>query len=91
MSEPKFFPEDEVKEMRSKHSKSSARWGKLFDESNEQSKDAVLDLGLLLTYLMKNLKDDSYIEKCIKMLESEQAIEIAKWSFESARETEKES
>ncbi len=86
-----FFREDDVKEIKKKAVKEAIgklgeRWGKLYDESAEQSKDALNDLALLLTYLMMDLKADPYIEKYFKMLESKVAIDMASSSLKLARE-----
>ena len=89
--EPGFFRENHVEEEKKKAVKEAVgklgeRWGKLYDESAEQSKDALNDLALLLTYLMMDLKADPYIEKYFKMLESKVAIDMASSSLKLARE-----
>ena len=82
-----FFREDDVKEIKKKVLRElGERWGKLYDESAEQSKDALNDLALLLTYLMMDLKADPYIEKYFEMLESKVAIDMASSSLKLARE-----
>ena len=89
--EPGFFRENHVKEIKKKAveeavGKLGGRWGKLFDESAEKSKDALSDLALLLTYLMMDLKASPDIEEYFKMLKSEVAIDMASRSLKIARE-----
>ncbi len=89
--ETAFFREDDVKEIKKKAveealGKLGERWGKLYDESAEKSKDAFGDLGLLLTYLMMDLKASPHIEKYFKMLNSKVAIDMASRSLKLARE-----
>lgn len=87
MSETKFFKEHDVKKALTKL---GDRWGKLFDESAEESKDALNDLGLLLIYLMMDLGCSPHIEKYFKMLESEVAKDIASSSLKAARDIAEE-
>ena len=66
-----FFREDKLREALSEL---TDKWGKLFDESAKESKDAFNDLGLFLTYLIMDLKCDPHIEEYYKMSESKVAL-----------------
>ena len=87
MSEPRFIKLDEAEEaMRKGLKELGAKWGKLWDESAEESKDALNDLGLLLIYLFMQLEDDSFIDQCFKMITSKVAQDIAQRSLLIARD-----
>jgi len=83
MSEPIFFREEEVKKLLGKL---GGRWGKLWDESVEESKNALNNLGLLLIYLILDLKVNPNIKKHFEVLKSQTAKNIAISAFEVAQE-----
>jgi len=81
MAETGFYREDFVREeIKEAEKKLGDKWGKLFDELSEDSKDTIGELRLLLVYLFKDLRveADEIEEKYIKNLKDERAVETAK-------------
>lgn len=80
MQETKFFREDDVDEMLKAEAKKNARWIKLHDQLDENCRETLSRLRLMLVFLFKNLGDspEDIEEKYIKNLKDETATETAR-------------
>ena len=81
MAETGFYREDLVKEeIKNAEKKTGDKWGKLWEEVAENSKETVSELRLLLIYLFKDLRaePDEIEEKYIKNLKDGPAKETAR-------------